>query len=369
MVVVSVDKTSHSTRSFGSHYGTLEVVQLGASEYPQLQAGMKGHVEGVGVLQLRALRQCGSAAAAWGVAKDVDKLRLSLDENVLGTVQGKHIEGIGLQRLCLIGSAVLLKCKGDGLKCIMTGQQTRSLVGFEPEDTLTQAIQLQDIRPQSIRHAVVDDYLATANLHEVFLTRARVIIIFIAFAHLHLYGVSAVKAEHGIAEGVFHTVVFQINQRNLCLITAHRCGCVDLVAEIVKGIITHLSVGYLHGSVIYVVVAVVVDFCRLIDSVAIHTNEGALMAHGVGYEAVGQVDDLAHLSVLEQSGIAVAVHLLDLPAYRRKHEHVLTGQGVGLYLHTLALHIGYSIVTSSTGVLEGEALARLAGIEVVIHQP
>ena len=105
---------------------------------------------------------------------------------------------------------------------------------------------------------------------------------------------------------------------------------------------------------------------RLIVHILVFAHVGGVLAD----EAVGQVDDLAHLSLLEQRGIALTVDLLHLPAHRRQHQHVLARRRVGSHLHALALYLHRGIVLVATLLVPEDLLAlRAVGVQVVIDQP
>ena len=157
--------------------------------------------------------------------------------------------------------------------------------------------------------------------------------------------------------GVEILLVFRhglIGQWHGHLVASGSPGDIALVAEIVEGVVAHLAVGDLHRGMVDAVVAVVVDFFGLVDADAVCTDEGTLIPYGVGRETLRQVDDLAHLSVLEQCGIALAIHLLHLPSYGRQHQHIFAGHRVGPDDHALALHVGYGLVALAARVVERE---------------
>ena len=87
-------------------------------------------------------------------------------------------------------------------------------------------------------------------------------------------------------------------------------------------------------------------------------------------QAVGQVDDLVQLSLLEQCAIALAVHLLHLPAYGRQHQQVLARRRVGQNLHALALggHPG-EVLVAAARMAHHLLAGRAVGVQVVVDQP
>ena len=115
-------------------------------------------------------------------------------------------------------------------------------------------------------------------------------------------------------------------------------GVVGAVAEVVEGVVVQLPVGDFHRGMIDAAVACVGRLVWAIDGLLIDVCIVALKDAVAGVETVGQVHHLAHLSVLEQGGVALAVDLRHLPAHGRQQQFVLAGHGVGLHLHALAIH-------------------------------
>ena len=159
------------------------------------------------------------------------------------------------------------------------------------------------------------------------------------------------------------------NQRHLNFVSAEVRGYIALVAEVVEGVVAHLAVGNLHGCVVDAVVAVIICFLGLIDADIVYADEGALILHGVGCETLRQVDDFAHLSVLEQRWVALAIHLLHFPAHWRQHQHVFASHAVWLYYHAFALHIGYCLVSFASWMGKCKLSCTLCRIQVVIYKP
>ena len=113
----------------------------------------------------------------------------------------------------------------------------------------------------------------------------------------------------------------------------------------------------------------IVGSLELFKSILIDIVEDTCIGRVNGCEAIGQVDDLACLTFLEQCGITLAIDLLYLPTDWWQHQRVLTRHGVGLHRHALALHHSSSLVAIAASMREGE-LARLqVGVLVVVDQP
>ena len=111
---------------------------------------------------------------------------------------------------------------------------------------------------------------------------------------------------------------------------------------------------------------------RVSDHLLVHILEGAHVGGVLLREAVGQVDDVVHLSLLEQCGIALAIYLHHLPAHRRQQHLILTRLHVGPYHHALAcgVHLGlvHLAALGQTVLIDGVALC-LVGVRVLIDQP
>ena len=129
-----------------------------------------------------------------------------------------------------------------------------------------------------------------------------------------------------------------IGQRHFGFRAVEGGGVVGAVAEVVEGVVAQLPVGNLHGSMIDTVVAGVGRLVGTADGLPVNICKVAFKDAVALGQAVGQVNHFAHLSVLEQGGVALAVDLLHLPAHGRQQQFVLAGHGVGLHLHALAIH-------------------------------
>ena len=102
----------------------------------------------------------------------------------------------------------------------------------------------------------------------------------------------------------------------------------------------------------------------------VHIPEDAHIGSILWGQAIGKVDDLTHLTFLEQGRVAGAVYLLHLPAHGRKHERVFTGGEVRGNLHALAQGLHRGIVLVAAARMTDHLLALGAvGVQVVIHQP
>ena len=99
--------------------------------------------------------------------------------------------------------------------------------------------------------------------------------------------------------------------------------------------------------------------------ILILTHVGGILA----YQTLGQVDHLAHLSLLEQCGVSLTVYLLYLPAYWRQLNFVLAGHWVGQHLHTLALGGNLRLMTVATRMHIGGVALGEVGVQIVVNQP
>ena len=351
------------------HYARI-AVHISSNVERKVQTGLEGHVHCVAVLQFGALRQCGRTATAWRVAQNVNQHGLVGAEHILAACRREHVEQIAAQRRSLVGGAVLTEGHGHGAQGILACQQAGGLLGTQHVVALSLFVERHRLLGDTVLEAVVDGDGATAYSHDVLLLTAGCVVIRIVLGHGNLYGVASLQAEYGVAEGVESPPSpCGGRQWHLRLVASQVGGEIALVAEVVERVVAYLPVGDLHGSVVDAVVAVVVDFCGLIDAASVHIGERAFVPDGVRCETVGQVDDLAHLSLLEQRGVAVAVDLAHLPAHGRQLQHILARRGVGLHLHALALHGGHGLVALAGRMLVGVHALLLRGVQVVVDQP
>ena len=105
---------------------------------------------------------------------------------------------------------------------------------------------------------------------------------------------------------------------------------------------------------------------------------GLPLAHkgvAVHDDGVREVDDIAHLSVLEQGGIALGRDLLNLPLHGRQQHLVFTCIGVGRDHHAVqrGVYVGLILVLAVhlAGSLVAEHLVALLQVAVLLveHQP
>ena len=147
-------------------------------------------------------------------------------------------------------------------------------------------------------------------------------------------------------------------------------GHVTLVAEVVEVVVAYLLVGHLHGAVVDAVIDGVILGRGVLHAVLVDVVVRAVVADLQRVKRVGQVDDLAHLSLLEQCGVALAVHLLNLPAHGRQLQLVLASRQVGCHHHAFALRQHRGVVLVAASLVGHHLLAlRAVGVQVVIHQP
>ena len=96
---------------------------------------------------------------------------------------------------------------------------------------------------------------------------------------------------------------------------------------------------------------------------------GAAVGCVLAGEAVCQVDDFAHLSFLEQGGVAFAIYLLHLPAHGGQHQLVLAGDGVGRDFYAFARCLHRRLVAVATRMPVGGFALGAVGVQVVIDEP
>ena len=123
---------------------------------------------------------------------------------------------------------------------------------------------------------------------------------------------------------------------------------------------------------VYAVIYCIVVCLWLRDAIVVNILIGACVCGVLRCEAVGQVYHVAHLSFLEQGGVALARYLLHLPAHWWQHQHILSCCWVGRYLHALALclHLGQVLHALCCLVVQvcGVALSAVR-VGVLIYQP
>ena len=147
-------------------------------------------------------------------------------------------------------------------------------------------------------------------------------------------------------------------------------GHVTLVAEVVEVVVAYLPVGHLHGAVVDAVVHGVILGRGVLHAVLVDVVVDAVVADLHRVKRVGQVDDLAHLSLLEQRGVALAIYLLHLPAHGRQLQRVFARREVGRHHHAFALCQHRGVVLVAAARMAHHLLAlRAVGVQVVIHQP
>ena len=277
-----------------------------------------------------------------------------------------------MQRLGLEVGAVLLGAEGHRLQGILHAHGLSYLVGIHHEGCLSEVVQVEGVNCHTVLHAIVHGGNTAADTHVVNLLRIQVVVVHIALGNLHLNVVFALQAEHGIAEGVLcrrRVVRVLVGKCYLHLVALQVGGVIVLVAEIVEGIVVQLLVGQFHRAAVDAVVDGIIRCRGLVDGIAVYIFITAHVGGVLRVHAVGQVDDVVCLSVLEECGIAGAIHLLHLPAYGRQQQFILAGHGVRCHVNALALRLHLGLVTAAASMLiDGVALGDFRMLHVA-HQP
>ena len=180
---------------------------------------------------------------------------------------------------------------------------------------------MQRIARRAVLQAVMDGGYTAANLHIVNLSAQQVVVVRISLGHLHPDAVFALQAEHWAGEGVEglrRVGGVLVGQRYGGLLTGQFAGNIRLIAEVVEVVVAYLLITNLDRIAIDAVVDGVVRQLRFRDCHGINVLVGTCVGGVPAGETVGQVNDLAHLPLLEQCGISLTVHLLYLPAYWRQ---------------------------------------------------
>ena len=248
------------------------------------------------------------------------------------------------------------------------------MIHSQGEDALSLFVQSDGVlvHQAGVLHAVVHGGDAAAYLHIVNPLGRFVVVVGVALGHLHLDVVLALQAEHRMSEGVFGLRrVGRVleGQRHNGPVAKQVGGGVGLVAEVAEVVVAHLLIGQFHRAVVDAVVDGVVFQLGVADCDGIHVLVAACEGGVFRREAVGQVYDLAHLSFLEQRGIAVAIHLLHFPAHGRQHHLVFASGRIGQHLHQFAFGLHHGLVTLSARMLVGCLALCAVGVQVVIDEP
>ena len=232
-------------------------VQLVSHREAEIQAAGHRQVHGVAVVERSTLGQCRRAVGSRRVAQDIEQDGLAVGHQLLAAAQGEEVEHVGVQRLGLEVDIVLHGAEGHRPQGILHAYGLCHAVGLQCEGALSEAVQAQRVNGHAVLQAVVHGGLAAAYGHEVNLLCRIVIVIYIALSHLHLYVVFALQAEHGVAEGVLdrrRVLRVLVGQRHLHAVALQVGGVVELVAEVVEGVVAQLLVGQLHRAAIYSVI-------------------------------------------------------------------------------------------------------------------
>ena len=268
--------------------------------------------------------------------------------------------------------AVLLGAEGHRLQGILHAHGLCHLVGIHHEGCLSEVVQVEGVNCHAVLHAVVHGGNTAADTYVVNLFGSEVVVVHIALGNLHLDVVLALQAEHGVSESVLcrrRVVRVLVGKCYLHLVAIQFGGVIVLVTEIVEGIVVQLLVGQFHRAAVDAVVDGIIRCRGLVDGIAVYIF---ITAHVGGVrrgETVGQVDDIVCLSVLEECGIAGAIHLLHLPAYGRQQQFILASHGVGCHVDALALRLHLGLVTAAACMLiDSVALGDFRMLHVA-HQP
>ena len=370
------DATSiwHDTYTLGNSAGHISI-EPGISiciREAKRHSALHRQVHGVRTVERCSLGKCCRTVGSRRVAQDVEEHRLTVGQQFLATSYREQVKHVTLKRLCLKVGAVLKHTEGHGLQGVLPTHRLSYLVGFQHEGSLSQTVQVQRIHGNALAHAVVHGGNTTANTHIVNLFGSEVVVVRIALCYLHLDKVLALQTEHRVSEGVEslrRVGRVLVCQRHLHLVATQGGARIVLVAEVVERVVTQLLICQLYRIAIDAVVDSVVCCLWLIDGIAINIHEATHVGGVLRGETVGKVYDLAYLSLLEERRIALAINLLHLPAYRRQHQYILAGSGVGGHLHALTIGLHLSLMPFIAGMhIDRVALGAL-GVLVVVNQP
>ena len=250
--------------------------------------------------------------------------------------------------------AVHFERHGYRVQGIVTSQQIRCLCGLDGVVGLSQTVQMQRVAVGGTNHAVVDGHHAAREVYHVDGVALRIVVIVVALQCRDGEAILAVDVEHGVSESVaglqrvtlalrptllLHTV----GQCQLLLVTIQVLVAVVVFAEVVEVVEALLLVFDEHGRVVDAVVLGIIllhGVCHLVGGGLPCTLHHILVL----LQRVAQVDDVAHLSVLEQGGIAVSGNLLYLPLHRWQQDLVFAGMYVGLHHHAVQRGVYFRLV-------------------------
>ena len=228
-----------------------------------------------------------------------------------------------MQRFGLIRCTVALNSEGHRLQCAQSRQHLRHLIGLHCKDCLTQAVQFLHHLGRVGLHAVLHVCLTAVEWYDIYIAAHHIVVIRVALTHLQSDAIPALQTEHGEVEsieGLRRVGRVLVGQRHHALLAREVASGVRPVAEVAKVVVAHLGVGHLHRCTVDAVIDGVVFQRGLINAVLVNVGVGAHVGGVLLIETVGQVDDLAHLSLLEQCGVTLTVNLLHLPAHGRQLE-------------------------------------------------
>ena len=297
---------------------------------------------------------------------------MTFGQDVLARADGEHIEHISLQGLGFYEGAVAQHGEGHRLQGVVASEQHRRLVSLQCESCSSEAVYLHGRIKGAGLQSVLHHGHAAAQSDDVGLPRL-VVVVVIVLAHLQLDGVLTLHAVHRMAETIVDRHrVFRVKpgQGHLGRVSGQVGGHVVLVAEVTERVVAQLPVGHLHRTMVDAVVdGVATDlgvYHRDGVNIFIGTHIGGVLLR----ETVGQIDHLAHLSLLEQRGIATTVDLLHLPAHRWQQHLVLAGSLVGPDGHAFALRLHRGVMLVAV-VLVTHHLSALGAVRVlvVVDQP
>ena len=259
-------------------------------------------------------------------------------------------EHISAERLALEGRAVALHREGDGAEGIVAAQQVGRAVGAQRVVALAQTVERECVELRAAHQSVAYADEAAVELHHVDGVALWIIIIVVALYGREGQAVAAVGAEHRVAEGVayLHRVLPAhgpaLLPHGVChgyLLLHALDGLVVEVflAEVAEVVEALLLVFQEHGRVVDAAVLGVVFHHHTVEMDTSAACPVALEGVGVEGERVGQIDDVAGLSVLEERGVALGGDLLYLPLHRRQLHLILARQLVGIDHHAVPLGV------------------------------
>ena len=142
-----------------------------------------------------------------------------------------------------------------------------------------------------------------------------------------------------------------VHQRHLRLVSAKVVGCVRIVPIIVKESIAHLLVSQFYGIMEDSVVNGIVGYGGIFNCHIDKVHPRAFVFLLYRLDGVCQVNDIAHLSFLEERSISLTIDLLHFPFHGRQLYHVFTSKRVGLHHNALAIHFHHRHIVGGVALL------------------